>query len=136
MVLTRRHLLAALSGSLLVVNVAIAAPVAKSFETEIFEAALAAKRPILVEISAPWCPVCAIQKEHLAALLTDPRYADLVFLEVDFDSRKDVVRALGAQTQSTLIAYGGGAEVTRSVGETDRSRIGALLDSAVAAAGE
>lgn len=132
--LTRRRAIATFSGLLLAAGAAAAAPEATPFETEAFEAALAAKRPVLVEISASWCPVCTVQKQHLAVLLDDPRFADLLFLEVDFDSRKDIVRALGAQAQSTLIAFGGGVETARSVGETDPARIGALLDSAVAAA--
>jgi hypothetical protein len=50
---------------------------------------------------------------------------------VDFDSRKDVMRALGAQRHSTLIVYAGGAEFGRSVGDTRRDGIEALLASAL-----
>jgi len=67
---------------------------AAPFDPAAYNAALAAGKPMLVEISAPWCPTCRAQKAVLAELLADPKFADLVHLDVDFDSRKDVVRAL------------------------------------------
>jgi thioredoxin 1 len=103
---------------------------AAPFDQAAYDAALAAGDPMLVEISAPWCPTCRAQKAVLADLLAEPRFADLVRFEVDFDSRKDVVRALGATMQSTLIVYAGGAEVDRVVGET---RPEALADLVAAA---
>jgi thioredoxin 1 len=47
---------------------------------------------------------------------------------VDFDSQKDVVNFFGAQMQSTLIAFKGEHETGRSVGDTERSSIAALLN--------
>ncbi len=105
-------------------------PAIAPFDQAVFDAALADGKPILVEISATWCPTCKAQKAILADLLAEPRFADLTWLEVDFDSRKDLVRALGAQSQSTLIVYGGGEEVGRSVGETRPAAIAAQLDAA------
>jgi thiol-disulfide isomerase/thioredoxin len=100
------------------------------FDPAAYDAALAAGKPMLVEISAPWCPTCRAQKAVLAELLVDPKFADLVHLDVDFDTRKDVVRALGARSQSTLIVYSGGAEVGRVVGEVRPAMIAALVNSA------
>jgi hypothetical protein len=48
-----------------------------------------------------------------------------------FDAQKDVVRDLGAQMQSTLIAYDGETETGRSVGDTDPQSIGLLFASAL-----
>lgn len=100
------------------------------FEQAAYDAAMADGQPMLIEISAPWCPTCRAQKAVLDELLVDPKFASLVHLDVDFDSRKDVVRALGAQMQSTLIVYSGGAEVARAVGEVRPDKIAALLDAA------
>lgn len=108
-----------------------AEPPAQPFDQQAFEAALAEGRPVLVEISAPWCPVCKTQKEILADLFAEARFADMLLLEVDFDSRKDVLRALGAQSQSTLIVYSDGGEVGRSVGDTDPDSVEALLAQAL-----
>ncbi len=109
----------------------LAATGAVSFDQAAYDAALAEGRPMLVEISAPWCPTCKAQKAVLGPLLSDSRYAGLVYLDVDFDTQKDVVRALGARQQSTLIVYSGGAEIARSVGETDPATLKALVDSAL-----
>jgi len=100
------------------------------FDQAAYDAALTAGKPMLVEISAPWCPTCRAQKAVLDELLTDPKFADLVHLDVDFDTRKDVVRALGARTQSTLIVYSDGVEVARAVGEVRPEMIAALVNAA------
>lgn len=50
---------------------------------------------------------------------------------VDFDSQKEVVRQFGARQQSTLVAFRGSAEVGRSVGDTSKSSISALLAKAI-----
>jgi thioredoxin 1 len=132
---TKRRSLLALAASvlaiLLLVPVARAEPPkAEPFSQDAFDAALASGGPVLVEITADWCPTCRAQNEVFASLLQDPRYADLKILEVDFDNQKDVVRALGAQKQSTLIVYARGEEVGRGVGTTKPKRIASLLDMA------
>ena len=45
--------------------------------------------------------------------------------------RRDVVRAFGAQSQSTLIVFAGTEEVGRSVGVTDPASIETLLSQAL-----
>lgn len=130
----RRSLLALAAVSLAAVSLAAgpsrADVPAAPYDQAAFDAALAAGAPMLVEISAPWCPTCRAQKAVLAELLADPRFADLVRLEVDFDSRKDVVRALRATAQSTLIVYAGGDEVGRVVGETRPEALAELVGAA------
>ncbi|HKT20370.1 MAG TPA: thioredoxin family protein [Stellaceae bacterium] len=102
------------------------------FSAQAFAAAQAAGKPILVQIHADWCPTCAAQKPILAALERKPEFANLVVFNIDFDSQKDLVRKFGAQMQSTLIAFHGAKETGRSVGETDRGKIEALLETAEA----
>ena len=101
------------------------------FEAEAFAAAQAAGRPILVQISAPWCPICRAQKPILAALSADPRFKTLAVFTIDFDTQRELVRRFGAQMQSTLIVYRGGTEVARSVGETQPEWIEQLLEKAL-----
>ncbi len=104
------------------------------FEQAAFDAAMEAGKPILVEVSAPWCPVCVQQKKIMAELFADPKLAEIVQFEVDFDSRKDVLKAFGVQKQSTLIVFAGGAEISRTVGDTDPARIAAQIGGAVGGA--
>ncbi|WP_375408077.1 thioredoxin family protein [uncultured Methylobacterium sp.] len=96
-----------------------------------FEAAQKAGMPILVEVSAPWCPICKSQKAVLAKLGTDARFKDLQIFDVDFDSQKDVLRQFDARMQSTLIVFKGATETGRSVGETQPEWIESLLEKAL-----
>ncbi len=97
------------------------------FTQPAFEAAQAAHKPILVEIDASWCPTCAKQRPILAKLSAEPAFKDLVIMKVDFDAQKAVVRAMGAQMQSTLIAFDGPKETARSTGVTDEAAIRDLV---------
>ncbi len=87
-------------------------------------------KPILVYIAASWCPTCARQRPILSQLENDPAFRDLAVYKVDFDTQKDVVRAMGARMQSTLIVFHGSTEKGRSTGATDPSAIKALLEKA------
>ena len=100
----------------------------ETYAPEAFAAAQKAGKPIFVEIHASWCPICAVQRPILSQLMADPKFNHLVYFVVDFDSQKDAVRFFGARMQSTLIAFKGERETGRSVGETDRSSIAALLN--------
>jgi thioredoxin len=101
---------------------------AKPFTADAFAAAQKAGKPIFIGIHASWCPVCAKQKPILSELMADPKFKDLAYFVVDFDSQKDAVNAFGARMQSTLIAFKGAQETGRSVGDTDRASIAALLN--------
>lgn len=103
------------------------------FTQAAFDAAKAAGKPVLVEVSAPWCPTCKAQKPILADLRAMPKFKDLVILEVDFDSQKDVLRGLKVQSQSTLVVFKGDKEVGRSTGDTKRESIEALLAKSLGA---
>jgi thioredoxin 1 len=116
---------------------AVAVPQARAgteiipFTQQDFAAAQKDGKPILVQITASWCPVCAKQRPILGALEAEPQFKNLVVYNVDFDAQKDQVRALGAQKQSTLIVFEGMNEKGRSTGETDPAAIKDLLAKAV-----
>lgn len=95
-----------------------------------FQAAQNANEPIVVWVHASWCPTCAKQAPILSKLEAEPAYKNLKIFKVDFDSRKNVVRALGVQMQSTLIAYHGKQEEARSTGQTDPAAIRAVVAKA------
>ncbi len=130
--LSRRHFIAA---GLLATAFA-AAPAAFAgekidYSPAAFDAAQKAGRSILVEIQAPWCPTCRAQAPILSELERQAKFRDLLVVHVDFDSQKDAVRRFGARMQSTLIAFKGGVETARSVGDTDPASIAALLQKAL-----
>ena len=101
------------------------------FDQKAFEAAQAAGKSILVDVSAPWCPTCRAQKPIIEKLSLLPEYRDLKIFDVDFDTQKAVLRTLKVQQQSTLIVFKGSKETDRSVGSTDPSAISDLLKKAL-----
>ena len=100
-----------------------------NFDRAQFNAAQQTGRPILVDIRASWCPVCAAQEPIIERLSALPEYKDLLILRVDFDSQKDAVRTFSASSQSTLIAFHGTRETGRSVGDTNADSIAKLFRS-------
>jgi thioredoxin 1 len=97
------------------------------FTMSAFAAAQAEGKPILVDVTAPWCPVCAKQHPILSQLEQTPELGDLVVFDVDFDSQKDVLKRFGVQMQSTLIVFFGKTEEGRATGITDPAQIKSLL---------
>ncbi len=96
-----------------------------------FEAAQKAGKPIIVDIAAAWCPVCRVQAPIVEDLAMSDRFQAFVHLEVDFDRQKDVLRRFNAQKQSTLIVFRGNKEIGRSVGDTNRASIEAMMAKAL-----
>lgn len=129
--IARRTLIVVAAFGLLTTTLPLRAEEFTAFTPDAFAAANASGRPILVEISAEWCPTCKAQKPIISGLQTKPEFKDLVVLRVDFDAQKDVVRSFGATMQSTLITFAKGVEVGRSVGETDPAKIESQLQDAV-----
>ena len=103
----------------------------KPFDASAFAAAQAAGKPILVEVTAPWCPTCKAQKPILSGLASKPKFKDLVTFQIDFDSQKDLLKKFDVFMQSTLIAFKGTKETGRSTGDTNAASIEALLDKTV-----
>jgi len=102
---------------------------AKPFTPDAFASAQKAGDEIIVHIRASWCPTCHVQTPILHSLEDQEKFKKLVEFDVDFDAQKDVVRAFGARSQSTLIAFKGAKEMGRSVGDTDAASIADLLDT-------
>jgi thioredoxin 1 len=82
----------------------------RSFDPTSFGAAQKAGKPILVAIHASWCPTCKAQRPILSEPMAEPKFKDLVYFVVDFDTQKDAVKFFSAQMQSTLIAFKGMTE--------------------------
>ena len=88
------------------------------------------RRPA-VAIHASWCPTCKAQAPILNDLRADPKFKNLAYFVIDFDSQKDLVNRFGARMQSTLIVFKGELEEGRSVGDTKRDSIYALVGKSI-----
>ena len=129
--MSRSHLLAAL----LPIAVAATAPAHaaefREFDQAGFAAAQAQHRPILLDVHAWWCPVCASQNHTIKQTVTAPAYDKLVIFRIDYDKQKRVWQSFGVHKQATLIAFHGKQQVGRLDYVTDKDKIDALLATAV-----
>jgi len=121
--------ISAVAAGVLAGLIAVAAQAAQPFEAASFQAAQAANKPIVLHVTAPWCPTCKAQSPTVQSL--EKEKPDLVVYEIDFDSKKELLRQFGVRTQSTLIVFKGAGEVGRSAGDTDPAKIRALVGKAL-----
>jgi len=128
--LDRRALIGGLAAAALSLTAASASS-PQTFDAKTFAAAQAAGKPILLHITAPWCPTCKAQAPILSKLEAEPRFKDLVVLNIDFDSKKDLLRRFNVRYQSTLIMFKGKQEAGRSTGDTNAASIESLLAKAI-----
>jgi thiol-disulfide isomerase/thioredoxin len=126
--LSRRFVLLAMAAVSVAASTSAFAASPKPFDAKAFADAQAAGKPILIAIHASWCPTCKAQKPILSELTDDPKFKGLAYFVVDFDSQKNLVQKFGARMQSTLVAFKGDREAGRSVGDTKRESISALLN--------
>jgi thiol-disulfide isomerase/thioredoxin len=95
------------------------------FNVKAFQEAQAAGKTILVDVFAPWCPVCKRQQPTIQSLLKER--PNLVVFQVDYDSSKDVLKRFNVQRQGTLILFKGANEVGRLIYDADPGNIRALV---------
>jgi len=95
-----------------------------------FDALNNSGKSIVVHVHADWCPTCRAQDPIVSALIKDPAFKNVSFLEVDFDAQKEVVKAFNVSQQSTLIVFKGGKEQGRSTGDTRKASLDALISKA------
>ena len=97
---------------------------ARAFDVQPYEkaaadAAIAAGKPVVLEVYASWCPVCQSQATSVEAMKNKPEFKDISFFRVDSDAQKDVVKALKSP-RATLIVFRGGKEIARESWGADR----------------
>lgn len=126
-----KHLLRALFAiaSFVAVSAASAAEI-KPYDKASFDALQSAGKPVVLHVYADWCPTCKQQTPILSELVTEPAFKDYTVLKVNFDTQKELLKALHVGSQSTLIVYRGKTEVARSVGDTGKDTITATLRKA------
>ncbi len=103
----------------------------KPYSQQEFDQLTAEGKPVLLDISATWCPTCKQQKPIIESLMKQPAYKDVTTLMIDFDANKPTLKKFKVTSQSTLVAFKGAKEVGRSVGDTNPDGIEGLIKKAV-----
>ncbi len=103
----------------------------KPFSQQEFDQLNNAGQSVVLDVTAPWCSVCKQQKPIVENLMKQPAYKDVTLMTIDFDSSKAILKNFKVTMQSTLIAFKGGKEVGRSIGDTTPSGLEALIKKAV-----
>lgn len=103
----------------------------KPYSAQEFAKLTRAGKPVVVDVSATWCPTCKAQKPILEGLMQQPAYRDVTMLTVDFDTGGDALKRFKVRMQSTLVAFKGATEVARSVGDTTPAGIENLIKKTV-----
>lgn len=103
----------------------------KPFNQQDFDKLTQEGKPVVLDISATWCPTCKAQKPILDGLMKQPAYKDVTLMTIDFDSAKPALKMFKVAMQSTLIAFKGDKEVGRSVGDTTSSGLENLVKKTV-----
>lgn len=102
----------------------------KPFTQQDFDKLAHDGKPVVVDVSATWCPTCKAQHPIIEGLSKQPAYKDVAILTVDFDADKAVLKQFKVNMQSTLIAFKGGKETGRSVGDTTPAGIESIFKKA------
>jgi thioredoxin 1 len=120
-----QHATKAALAFLTLLTLSTASMAASPFDAASFKRAQAAGKTILVDVAAPWCPVCQKQRPIIQSI--EQEQPQMVVFAVDFDNAKDVLKRFGVRYQSTLIVFKGSQEAARSTGEVDPARIRAMV---------
>ena len=103
----------------------------KAFNQQEFNQLTKAGKPVVLDISAPWCPTCKEQKPIIDGLMKQPAYKDVTLMTIDFDSAKPTLKKFKVTMQSTLVAFKGEKEVGRSIGDTTPEGLERLVKKTV-----
>ena len=92
-----------------------------NFTIEKFEKAKKNGEVIVVTAWAKYCGTCQKQKIVLAQAEKD--FKDVLFLYYNHPKMKDVANYLNINHRSTILVYKGNTEVSRTLGQVDKSVI-------------
>ncbi len=116
---------------MLMFPVTMAFAAGQTFTQSQFDALMKDSKPVIVHVHAPWCPNCKLQDPILNSLIKSPAYKDVTFLEVDFDTQKDVLKTFNVSMQSTILVFNKGQEQGRLTGNTKEADIENLAKKAL-----
>lgn len=95
-----------------------------NFQSEVLEATL----PVLVDVTASWCPPCRAAEPVIAELARE-RAHELKVVRVDGGESPELVAALKVRGFPTFLLFDGGKESRRRAGFAGARALYAFVDS-------
>ena len=92
-----------------------------NFTIEKFEKAKKNGETVVITAWAQYCGTCKKQKEVLDQAEKD--FEDILFLYYNHIKMKDIAKYLKIDYRSTILVYKGSEEVSRTIGQLDKSAI-------------
>jgi thioredoxin-like negative regulator of GroEL len=104
------------------------------FNKEVLE--VSKSKPVIVKFGAPWCPACVRSKAPYEKTSNDPEFANVAFVEMDFDKNNETANNLGVQSLPTFVPFKNGKAGTQVTGfsENLKNEIRNMIASLGAAA--
>ena len=129
--MTHAFITRAVAGASLVLAATLACAGEVPYTKAAFDSAVAAGKPVIVDVKASWCPTCKAQQPIVNALMKEPKLKGVTLFAADFDTESALKQRLNVAQQSTFVVFKGGKEVGRSTGQTSRDAIAGLFDKAL-----
>jgi len=111
-------------------GIANAATVVK-YNAASFNNALKKGKTVVVHVHADWCITCVRQEKPLKAELSKPAFSKVRAYQVNYDRDKAFLNKYRINSQSTILVFKKGRVVAKSVGQTSRGVISAVLRKAL-----
>ena len=93
--------------------------------------AQASDKPVAVHFHADWCSTCKAQEKAFNGLRGDPQLKGLTLLVANYDTERDLKKAMNVRSQSVVVVFKGSKETARIGGETQPEKIKAALVTAL-----
>jgi thioredoxin 1 len=106
--------------SLITLN-AFAVEKSTTFTNEIFKKAQAEGKIVVIN---SWNETCYTCKKQIKILdQAEKKFKDVLFLSFEQTKDKEIAKLLGIEYWTTIVVYKGNNEVSRSIGETKKTKI-------------
>tara|TARA_B100000780_G_scaffold22903_1_gene14653 strand:- start:266 stop:631 length:366 start_codon:yes stop_codon:yes gene_type:complete len=106
---------------------ALAVDKSTTFNNDIFKKAQLAGKTVVINSWNENCTVCKKQIKFLDQ--AEKEFSDILFLSFEQTKDKDIAKQLNIDYWTTIVIYKNNKEIYRSIGQTDKEKISAVIKS-------